>query len=57
MNMGLWEGAISYYDQAFSFLNYDAFVHHTLGIAFFKVVSREDAAKAWLIVLELDEDL
>lgn len=57
MNMGLSESAISYCDQALSFLNYDAFVYHALRIAFFKVVSREEAAKAWLIVLELDEDL
>ncbi len=53
---GLWESAISYYNHALSFRNYDAFVHHALGSAFFKVGATEDAVKAWLKVLELDPD-
>ncbi len=56
LKMGMWESAISYYNQALSFRNYDAFVHHSLGIAFFKVGATEDAVKAWLMVLELDSD-
>ncbi len=56
LKMGLWESAISYYNQALGFRNYDSFVHHSLGIAFFKVGAIEDAVKAWLKVLELDPD-
>jgi tetratricopeptide (TPR) repeat protein len=56
LKMRLWESAISYYNQALSFRNYDAFVHHLLGIAFFKVGATEDAVKAWLMVMELDPD-
>ncbi len=56
LKMGLWESAISYYNQALNFRIYDAFVHHSLGIAFFKVGATEDAVKAWLMVLELDPD-
>jgi tetratricopeptide (TPR) repeat protein len=56
LTKGLWESAISYYNQALSFRSYDAFVHHSLGIAFFKVGAAEDTVKAWLKVLELDPD-
>lgn len=56
LKMGLWESAISYYNQALSFRSYDSFVHHSLGIAFFKFGAAEDAVKAWLMVLELDPD-
>ena len=56
LKMGLWESAISYYNQALSFRNYDAFVHHSVGISFFKVGATEDAVKAWLMVLELNSD-
>ena len=52
----LWESAISYYGQALSYRDHDAFVHHSLGITFFKVGAVEDAVKAWLKVLELDPD-
>jgi len=56
LKKGLWESAISYYGQALSYRDYDAFVHHSLGVAFLKVGAIEDSVKAWQKVLELDPD-
>ncbi len=56
LKKGLWESAISYYGQALSFRDHDAFVHHSLGIAFFKVGAIKDAVNAWQKVLELEPD-
>jgi tetratricopeptide (TPR) repeat protein len=56
LKKGPWESAISYYSDALSYRDQDAFVHHSLGIAFFKVGATGDAVKAFLRVLELDPD-
>ncbi len=56
LKKGPWESAISYYSQALGYRDHDAFVHHSLGIAFFKVGAIEDAVKAWLRALEIDPD-
>jgi tetratricopeptide (TPR) repeat protein len=56
LKKGHWESAISYYNRALSYRDHDALVHHSLGIAFFKVGAIEDAVKAWLRALELDPD-
>src|SRR3990172_12561450 len=56
LKKGLWESAISYYGQALSYRDHDALVHHSLGMAFFKVGAVQDAVQAWLKVLELEPD-
>jgi len=56
LKKGLWESAISYYGQALSYRDHDALVHHSLGMAFFKVGAVQDAVQAWQKVLELEPD-